>query len=640
MPFCRYYSHIAVSDGGSSPLHLNSTVSPEYGPAPDCNYDLSLLRWGLDAVLDAAARGVPAATADPRLGLWRQMSARLAWYSTDVPTGFLIGAGVPLAHGHRHFSHLLMLFPLKQLDLRNESQRGLAARSLDHWMGLGELHGFSYTAASPMNVLLGRKDQAFGNLTFLLDTYITANTMYFEGKEYPCGETPPAAASALADWMLMEEQGVLRVFAGIADGLVTDAAFSDLLAPGGFEVTAVRRDSATSFVEVTNSAGVGPPAVSTLPLLVDAMPLPWTALPSSVRLTPRNDGSGVVEIDLTTLPANATVTLFSTAARPESFAVVPSSGGNQSERNYWGLPLGGVPPPPPPSPPPPPGSQCHSGTPCAAHFSVSGSGCCTYPDAVCCPNGMTCCPKGTVCVDVQWQSTCVGPPPQKNSTGLPICKPGAALPFSTTHPNVLIIGDSVSIGYTPKVAAAMAGEALVQHSPYDVRDGGAEETAYGVLCLDYMLRSPAGNRLAPDVIMFNWGLHDGPLQNSTSPGQYGLPAVYAAELENITVQLKAAQPQAKLLFALTSAFMCSATSDGCVVNLNNQAAAIMAKHNIPTINLHDAIVGQCGTPPVAKCFNQTGCFCPHCPQANGVGYEYLATNVIVPAIKRLLPSAP
>ena len=36
---------------------------------------------------------------------------------------------------------------------------------------------------------------------------------------------------------------------------------------------------------------------------------------------------------------------------------------------------------------------------------------------------------------------------------------------------------------------------------------------------------------------------------------------------------------------LGAADMCSAKQDGCVVNLNNQAAAIMARHNIPMINL-------------------------------------------------------
>mgnify|MGYP006883396472 CR=1 FL=1 len=92
--------------------------------------------------------------------------------------------------------------------------------------------------------------------------------------------------------------------------------------------------------------------------------------------------------------------------------------------------------------------------------------------------------------------------------------------------------------YTPYVASHMSEQALVLHSPLDVRDGGAEETAYGIQCLDYFLRAPAGNILEPDIIMFNWGLHDGPLGNSTVPGQAGLPDVYAEQLDNITQKLK------------------------------------------------------------------------------------------------------
>ena len=119
----------------------------------------------------------------------------------------------------------------------------------------------------------------------------------------------------------------------------------------------------------------------------------------------------------------------------------------------------------------------------------------------------------------------------------------------------------------------------------------------------------------------------------------------ASQLEVITQKLIVAEPEAKLLFALTSPYMCSASNDGCVINLNNQAAKIMAKYSIPTINLHDAVVAECGPPPASrdthfKCFNQSGCFCPHCPQDNGVGYEFLAAHVIVPAITKLLPTLP
>jgi hypothetical protein len=40
-----------------------------------------------------------------------------------------------------------------------------------------------------------------------------------------------------------------------------------------------------------------------------------------------------------------------------------------------------------------------------------------------------------------------------------------------------------------------------------------------------------------------------------------------------------------------------------------------------------------------KCFNESNCFCPHCPQANGVGYEYLASKIIAPALTKLLPKS-
>ena len=149
-------------------------------------------------------------------------------------------------------------------------------------------------------------------------------------------------------------------------------------------------------------------------------------------------------------------------------------------------------------------------------------------DVLC--NNQTCCPSGSTCFDSGVYGTVckpapgASPLPPDERLGKSVCKSGAALPPSKTLPNVLIIGDSVSIGYTPYVAKRMSGVAFVQHSPYDVTDGGAEETAYGVQCLDYFLRSPQGQQLNPDVIMFNWGLHDGPLGNSTVPARQVFPA--------------------------------------------------------------------------------------------------------------------
>jgi len=247
----------ATKDGAAkkkNALYIESTKSPEYGPAPSANYDVSLLRWGLGALIDAAdVAAYPPALADARLPLWRDMAARLTPNPVDAEgftsaknhlTGLLIGEGVELAHGRRHFSHLFSFWPLKLLDLPpagGTKDAALAARSLDHWISMR-----SYTAIVQMNIMLGRKAAAFSNMTALMKGYITPNTMNYEGHAYPCGKTPPAAAAALMDSMLMDWQGVTRIFAGIDDKHVPDAAFAGQLAPGGFEVAARRSGGATS----------------------------------------------------------------------------------------------------------------------------------------------------------------------------------------------------------------------------------------------------------------------------------------------------------------------------------------------------------------------------------------------------------
>ena len=110
-------------------------------------------------------------------------------------------------------------------------------------------------------------------------------------------------------------------------------------------------------------------------------------------------------------------------------------------------------------------TRCPSTQSCAQNeFSVSGMGCCPWPNSVSC--GVTsCCPEATKCVSQGGSGyaelfTCVanasgpGEPLVANVTSKCPCKPGPHLPTSSTLKNVLIIGDSLSIGYTPYVQAA------------------------------------------------------------------------------------------------------------------------------------------------------------------------------------------
>jgi hypothetical protein len=71
-------------------------------------------------------------------------------------------------------------------------------------------------------------------------------------------------------------------------------------------------------------------------------------------------------------------------------------------------------------------------------------------------------------------------------------------------------------------------------------------------------------------------------------------------------------------------------------SLNVEAVKIMAKYNIPTVDLYAAITGHCGPVPQASCFGTKGEFCPHDISKTGVGYAWIANSTIVPAIAKLL----
>eukprot|EP00049_Salpingoeca_infusionum_P022976 m.9769 g.9769 ORF g.9769 m.9769 type:complete len:328 (-) comp5491_c0_seq1:3512-4495(-) len=272
---------------------------------------------------------------------------------------------------------------------------------------------------------------------------------------------------------------------------------------------------------------------------------------------------------------------------------------------------------------------------CKYNWSPNGFGCCAMPNAVCCEGGYTCCPTGTECVNSgsSWSITtqCVNSTTKTAvATGQQICKIGPQVPFKAEKKKVLIVGDSVSIGYTPYVASQLADIADVLHSPAG-GDGGACETAYGIQCFEQFTTSSSGHALSPDLIFFNWGLHDTvPANGSAVPGQSGYISDYLPQLSQLVE--KFLQKGTQLMFAITSPQLCDASLDGQVQYINGEAEQLMAMHQIPTVNLHQAIVNKCGAAPQQECFGLKGCWCPHCPP----GYSWLANSTISPAIRQLL----
>ncbi|MBE7539244.1 MAG: SGNH/GDSL hydrolase family protein [Opitutaceae bacterium] len=141
-------------------------------------------------------------------------------------------------------------------------------------------------------------------------------------------------------------------------------------------------------------------------------------------------------------------------------------------------------------------------------------------------------------------------------------------------PRVLLIGDSISLGYTPFVRDSLRGVANVHRIP----DNGGP-TIRGLALLDEWLGTTRW-----DVIHFNWGLHD---LKRVEGGYVQVPiADYERNLCTLVARLKASG--AKLVFAMTTPVPIRTSNrvETDVVAYNAIALKVMTAAKVPVDDLH------------------------------------------------------
>ncbi len=165
-------------------------------------------------------------------------------------------------------------------------------------------------------------------------------------------------------------------------------------------------------------------------------------------------------------------------------------------------------------------------------------------------------------------------------------------------PRVLLIGDSISGGYTLPTRKALAGVANVHKAPEN-----CGPTSNGLKKLDIWLGDGKW-----DVIHFNFGIHDRKTPTKD----------YAVRLEQIVDRLQ--KTGAKLVWASTTPVPAE-TKDGptmpaAIVERNAVAAEIMKRRGIATDDLYSTLLPQMGR--VMK---------PDDVHPNGDGYKLLGEQV-------------
>jgi hypothetical protein len=236
-----------LEPGDDGLLHLPTTYSPEYAAAPDCTYDLALLRWALQSLLeldDSLKLNAPKAET------WRETLRKLAPLASDEQ-GMMIGRGVSLSESHRHFSHLLGFWPLKILPLQSPEDRALLGTSLHHWLGMPEaLAGYSHAVGAALWAQLNEGDHAARHLHELVDgRYLSKTTLYREAGL--CLETPLLGMAALHEMLLQVRNGVLVLFPAVPQAW-RDASFENLRTEGALLVGATRQDGKLRCFSVRN----------------------------------------------------------------------------------------------------------------------------------------------------------------------------------------------------------------------------------------------------------------------------------------------------------------------------------------------------------------------------------------------------
>ena len=245
--------------------------SPEiYDNHPDAwfssvtNYDLALERW----LMGAAAEVSAVLGHKEESERWKSVLGEFAELSTGGDGSLLIAAGQPLTESHRHLSHLMAIYPLGLIDgddnaaARRMIQASLA--QLDR-LGTSAWTGYSFAWQANLAARARNGDKAEKALEIFAAAFTLRNSFHANGDQSGKGysrltyrpftlEGNFAAAGAVQEMLLQSHRGRIVVFPAIPRSW-QDVSFTNLRAQGAFLISAARKNSRTTRIEIFAEKG-------------------------------------------------------------------------------------------------------------------------------------------------------------------------------------------------------------------------------------------------------------------------------------------------------------------------------------------------------------------------------------------------
>ncbi|MGK0488228.1 MAG: hypothetical protein ACJAXB_001410 [Candidatus Endobugula sp.] len=281
------YFHM-VEEGADGKLHLPPTYSPETGVHKDANFDLALFKWGCYTLLKASkVLGID----DPLIPKWKNVVEKLVDFPADE-NGFRLGSETTSSPEHRHFSNLLMIYPLYLVNIEQEGTADVLNQSYDRAHSITGLSAMVQSHAGPIGTALGQGDQVLEGLK-RQQADLFPNGMWLNN---PCLESSLSIANTLQNMLIQswsdpakEESGPIRIFPAIPSSW-QDMEFHDLRTEGAFLISAKRTAGETDWVRIKSLAGE--------PCRIRPEIIGEILLQSDRNLKLRQVSSGIYDIDL------------------------------------------------------------------------------------------------------------------------------------------------------------------------------------------------------------------------------------------------------------------------------------------------------------------------------------------------------
>ena len=265
-----YFDEISVkrTDGkrklpiSSSPEIHDNRKNAWFGETT--NFDLALIRWTFEKASELANE----LGKTDEAAKWNNILSEWPDLSVDKKTGLMIAPDLKFKVSHRHFSHMMAVYPLRTLtveqgpevkDLMTRSVNNLVKVGSDYWTG----YSFSWLGNLQAQVKNGKG--AAEALRIFAENFCLPNSFHVNGEQHNRGyskfkyrpftlEGNFAFASGIQEMLIQSNTGTVEIFPAIPANW-NDVSFDKLRTEGAFLVSAEKKNGSVDKITVTSEKG-------------------------------------------------------------------------------------------------------------------------------------------------------------------------------------------------------------------------------------------------------------------------------------------------------------------------------------------------------------------------------------------------